>query len=112
METNSMLPKEILGRRILFLRTLRGMTQSELAAKLKYKSSGTISLIEKGKFGMKKVKLLEAAKVLKVHPFVLQTPIDLSEDRLMLLAKFMEMLEDPDSAKNFDAIKTLIESQQ
>jgi transcriptional regulator with XRE-family HTH domain len=98
-----------LGPRILFFRNQIDLKQIQLARALGYKSTGTISRIEKGQIGMTQEKLLQAAKILNVHPFVLQTPVDLSFEKLILLSKFMTILERSDDFTNYEAIKTLIE---
>lgn len=56
------------GLKIKTLRRLAGLTQTELAKKLGYSSSGTISLIESEKRGMTLDKLFLASKILNVPP--------------------------------------------
>lgn len=101
--------KSLLGNRIMLLRKLNGVKQEQLRAACGYRSKGTISRIEKGHIGMTDDKLVLAARVLNVHPFVLQTPVDLSMEQLQLLSKFMDILSEPEKNENYNAIKLLIE---
>lgn len=89
---------EIVGHRIKFFRRLVGMSQTELADKLGYTSSGTISLIERGKIGMNKAKVAMAAKIVGVHPLVLTTEEKLNDEQLVYLNKFIKVIKQPQSA--------------
>lgn len=98
-----------IGGRVKFFRELRGMSQLELAAAIGYKSSGAISLIERGERGMNKTNIKKAARTLAVHPYVLTAEETLTGDQLILLNQFMRILKDPNQAPHFKDIKRHIE---
>lgn len=82
----------------------------ELAQRLGYTSTGTISRIERDGSGMDKAKIVEAAKVLHVHPYVLSSEETLTGDQLILLNKFMSLMLSKDT-DNFKEIAQSILSK-
>ncbi len=68
-----------IGKNIRMFRKKAGMTQVELATKLGYTSTGTLSQIESGSRGMDFDKLESVAKIFKVDVPVLLAPEDLDE---------------------------------
>ncbi len=100
---------KLIGERIRFFRKLRGVSQIELAKALGYTSSGTISRIERDGSGMHKSKILQAAKHLAVHPYVLTAEENLNGEQLILLNKFMRILKLSDE-NSLNSIRTLLEN--
>lgn len=84
-----------LGVKIKVLRELNGFTQVELAEKLGYSSSATISQIENGERGMKQEKLSLAAKVLNVRIEFLASDQALSPEDIKLSYLFFKYLKMP-----------------
>ena len=70
-----------------------------------------VSLMLKGIKGMKKEKILDAGRVLNVHPDVLTSPIKISPEDLLLHDRFLKILAHKKNSKNYPAIKTLIKSE-
>lgn len=101
---------EMVGQRIGYLLTVRKMTQRHLASSLGY-SETFMSQAVLGKKGMKKTKIVEAARILNVHPLVLTTEEIIPEEQLLILDKFLRILINPDHFKSYPALKTLIESE-
>lgn len=101
---------ELVGKRISYLLAVRGLTQRQFAASLGY-SETNLSQILKGKRGMKKTRVVEAARILNVHPMVLTTTERIPEDQLLILDKFLRILVNPEQHKSYPALKTLIESE-
>ena len=99
---------EIVGRRLRYLREYRKMTQEELARYLGYTSSGTMSLIEAGERGMSKRRIIEAARKLDVHPYVLQTPDEIPHDKLILVSEIIKIVLDPTKEQTTEAISAIV----
>lgn len=108
MATTTKDHNKLIGHRIFFFRTLRGITQMELAHALGYTSRGSISRIEQGDIGMKKANIAVAAKFLGVHPLVLTIEEQLTDDQLVLINDFITILKDKSKGRITDQIKLLI----
>jgi transcriptional regulator with XRE-family HTH domain len=83
------------GSRIKLFRELKGMTQTDLAIPLGYKSSGAFSLIESGVRGLNKTKLVHAAKLLDTFPEVLTAKQSLTNQELIDLNTFLLIRTNP-----------------
>ena len=106
--------KTVLGKKIKMLRELKQIGQVELARALGYKSTGTISLIENGKKGMKVSSILKASTFFKIHPAVLLSPLEVDKEDLEMFSDLMKLMErrkkEPDKTRPyFEAIRKLLE---
>lgn len=97
----------ILGKKILALRELQGLNQLDLAFKLGYESTGTISLIETGQAGMKREKVYEAARLFNVPPWVLFDDREYTKEELELYSNFHRLMDSKDP-EFYGAIKALL----
>ncbi len=98
---------EKFGRRVRYFRKKTGLTQIELAKAVGYTSSGTISLVERGVVGVELSKLMKIADTLGVPASILIADEDLSEDQIVALTRFVEVLTKP-NAKHREAILALL----
>ena len=97
----------VIGSRIRFFRQLRGLTQTDLAKKAGYTSSGTFSLIERGLSGMSNQKIEETARFLDVHPYILTADNKLTNSELLLLDRLSKIIQR--ATPNLEEIKKLID---
>jgi len=100
----------LIGKRIKFFRELAGMTQEEFSKCLGYKSSGIISMIERGVRGMKKSKMVEAAKCLNVHQHILSIENDIPNEYLVLLNDIAKLMTMNKFHGEIQALKAIVES--
>lgn len=84
------------------------MTQEELGRHLGYNSSGTMSLIETGERGMSKRRIIEAARKLDVHPYILQTPDEIPHGELILISEIIKVVLDPSKKQTKEAISAIV----
>lgn len=75
---------EKIGPRYRFFRKLNTDMSSKELAKALGVSPGFMSMVERGKRGMKKALVPKAAELLKCSPIVLNDPRELSERQLIL----------------------------
>lgn len=101
---------ERIGRRIRLYREKIGMTQAELAKAAGYKSTGTISLIERGLCGVEVSKLRKIARVLEVDLGALIAFEEFSDRKLAALLMFEKMLSKP-KPKHLNAILKLLKNE-
>jgi len=85
--------RQMLGKKIKTLRTARGITQVELARALGFTSTGAISQVENGLRGLTFESIMNAAKVLEVHPVFLMTPDDIELDDCELVSAMLRLFE-------------------
>jgi transcriptional regulator with XRE-family HTH domain len=89
--------RKIRGRRLRRLRLAAGITQEELGTALGLKSgSSHISQIEGGTKGMSLEQTEKIAKLLGVHPIVIATGRDYTNEQLDFLNQCCSVLQDPD----------------
>lgn len=98
----------MIGKRLRYLREYRGMTQEELGRHLGYTSSGTVSLIEAGERGMSKRRIIDTARKLDVHPYILQTPDEIPHDKLILISEIIKVVLDPTKEQTTEAIHAIV----
>lgn len=102
--------KVMIGKRIKLFRKAMKLSQEKFADKMGYDSgSSMISQIENGGATMSMEQAVKAARILNVHPAVLLTDKNYSDDDLRALNNFLLILEDHKNP-NRDAIKTLIKA--
>jgi len=101
--------KKILGQNIKILRKKAGLSQLELGEKLGFTSSGTISLIERGATGLKVEKIYKASHILGVHPIVLLSPIEISDDQVEIYRNIMTIFSEPTDPHIIGLVKTVLE---
>ena len=85
--------RQMLGKKIKTLRTARGITQVELARALGFTSTGAISQVENGLRGLMFESIINAAKVLDVHPVFLMDPDDIESDNCELISAMLRLFE-------------------
>ena len=85
--------RKMLGKKIKTLRTARGITQVELARALGFTSTGAISQVENGLRGLMFESIINAAKVLDVHPVFLMDPDDIESDNCELISAMLRLFE-------------------
>ena len=85
--------RQMLGKKIKTLRTARGITQVELARALGFTSTGAISQVENGLRGLMFESIINAAKVLDVHPVFLMDPDDIESDDCELISAMLRLFE-------------------
>ena len=85
--------RQMLGKKIKTLRTARGITQVELARALGFTSTGAISRVENGLRGLMFESIINAAKVLDVHPVFLMDPDDIESDDCELISAMLRLFE-------------------
>jgi len=85
--------RQMLGKKIKTLRTARGITQVELARALGFTSTGAISRVENGLRGLMFESIINAAKVLDVHPVFLMDPDDIESDNCELISAMLRLFE-------------------
>jgi len=85
--------RQMLGKKIKTLRTARGITQVELARALGFTSTGAISQVENGLRGLMLESIINAAKVLDVHPVFLMDPDDIESDNCELISAMLRLFE-------------------
>jgi len=98
--------RRILGKKIRDLRTLHGMTQEDLAAALEY-SKNFISDVERGIKGMKKEKILEAAKIFNVPPDELISTEEREDWQLEMLRDFYTAIKRPNNP-HMESLKSFL----
>jgi transcriptional regulator with XRE-family HTH domain len=86
--------RKIMGKKIRILREMNSVKQVELAKKLGYKSTGTISLIENGIKGMKNVVVIKAAEFFRIDPSVLFSSSDMDKDELEIYSAVMRLMDE------------------
>lgn len=96
-----------LGKKIKALRKHNGLSQVDLAYRLGYESTGTISLIERGLTGMRREKVYEAAKEFCVPAWVLFDDQDYTDEELAMYSDFHRLMKNKDS-DYFNAVKALL----
>jgi transcriptional regulator with XRE-family HTH domain len=105
--------KITIGRRIKFYRLRRGLTQMELAQKIGYTSTGSISDVESGNKALAIEKLQIAADALQVPVSLLVTPIDYdsTEKKAILLADMVMLFRKTGDIPAIDIIQTIVDSE-
>jgi len=98
---------QILGNKIRTLREIKGMSQMDLAYKLGYNSTGAISQIESGDRGMGKEKLINAARVLGIHPAILMSDKEFDKRHLKLFSNLTTLIEDEPNSEHLKTIEFL-----
>ncbi len=101
---------EVVGGRIRFLRKRLKISQTELGKAVGYTSSGSVSLVERGKIMMEPEKLIKAAEVLKVDPIVLFTREELTQDQILMAVNLFKMFSKKEKSPHLDSIKALLET--
>jgi transcriptional regulator with XRE-family HTH domain len=111
--TQEMDLKIIIGKRVKFFRIRKVLTQMELATKIGYTSSGSISDVEKGKKALAMEKLQIAADVLEVPVSLLVTPIDYdsTEKKAVLLADLVMLFRKSGDIPAIDIIQAIVSSE-
>jgi transcriptional regulator with XRE-family HTH domain len=102
--------RKIVGNKIRLLREIRGLSQMDLAYGLGYNSTGAISQIESGARGMGKLKTLEAAGILGIHPAILMSGIEFDKEQLKMFSDLTTIIEKAPDSDHLKTIKFLIES--
>jgi len=108
MERKTTIYGKHLGKRVRILREDQRMTQIELARAVGV-SNPFISMLESGQRGVDVETLLKLAKVLRVHPYILISDLDIPEDRLVVLNNLLKLIQHGEKTPNYEAICTLIE---
>lgn len=105
--------KRIIGNRIRVYRKLKGLTQMELAEKIGYTSTASISEVERGNKALSMDKLELVAKVLEVPVSLLVTPLHYDDDvrKSALLADLVLMFEHIKDTPVIDILHTIVKSE-
>lgn len=98
---------KIVGERLRFFRELHNITQTEIAQKLGYTSTGTWSLIENGIRGLNKTKMAEAAKILGTYVEVLTSETEMTKDELIDMNTLMDIRTNPKHPRYKELLKFL-----
>jgi transcriptional regulator with XRE-family HTH domain len=101
--------KQVLGRKMKFLRKFYNLTQEGVREGLGYESSGTVSQIERGEIGMSLENIYKAADLFHVHPAILVSPDDMTEEEIEMHINLMIVQKSPKAQKHLTAIKSLLE---
>lgn len=104
MERKTTIYGKHLGKRVRILREDQRMTQIELA-----RAVGVSNPFISGQRGVDVETLLKLAKVLRVHPYILISDLDIPEDRLVVLNNLLKLIQHGEKTPNYEAICTLIE---
>ncbi len=99
----------MVGERIRFFRKKARMSQVSLGEAVGYTSSGSISLVERGKIMMEPEKINKAAEILNVDPIILTTREDLTNEQLVILSNLFKIFRVKGKTPHYDSIKSLIE---
>jgi len=89
----------LLGRKIKLLREINDLTQMDIARELGYNSTGMVSQIESGKRGMDNDKILRISKFFGIHPGLLFSGRDYSNEVFKTIFKLDDVLSKPKSKK-------------
>jgi len=105
--------KVTIGKRVRFFRIRKGMTQMELAQKIGYTSSASVSEVESGIKAPSMDKLQLIADTLDVPVSLLVTPVqyDSTDKKAALLADLVNLLKIPGDNPTFDVIHTIIKAE-
>lgn len=107
MRMENKTPREILGHKVKFYRKQIGLSQVQLGERLGYNSSGTISLIERGERGMDQDIIAKTADVFGVHPMVLMSTKDYTDEQLEIFLTISKIIDDPKS-ENYQTLQKLL----
>lgn len=100
--------RKSLGSKMARLRDLRKVTQMDVAYAIGYNSTGMLSKIEAGLSGMSYEQICKAAEFFGIHPAVLMTPQDYTDDELQMIVNLMKLLKDQ-SNPHYQSIKSLLD---
>ncbi|MDD2389447.1 MAG: helix-turn-helix transcriptional regulator [Desulfobacterales bacterium] len=101
--------KKLLGRNIKKLRMKAGLSQVELGKKIGFKSSGTVSQIERGAIGLNVENIYRASHILGVHPIALCSPFEISDDQVEIYRNIMTIFSEPTDPHIIETVKTVLE---
>lgn len=105
--------RQVLGSKIRALRKIQDKTQMDLARYLGFTSTGAISQVESGAKGMTVKNIAKASQFFGVHPVVLMTPHELTEDQLKVLNSMWTLIRTKTrnsvQESYFQAIKRLLD---
>ena len=97
----------VLGKRMKYLRELHNMTQAQVMKALSYKSTATISLIEKGEMGMTMDKMIKASEVFETPFDIFSSPEEISDEELEMHVNVRKISKTPNHP-NFPIIRDLL----
>lgn len=100
--------KIIFGKRMKLLRRLKKWSQMDLAFRLGYSSSGTLSLIERGEREMDREKMLQVAEIFGVHPAVMLSPHEMDDEDLQMVIDLMSVIKKKYKSPHYRSIQRLL----
>ena len=104
--------REVLGEKIRMLRRIQDRTQMDLAKFLGLTSSGAISQVENGSKGLTVENIARTAQFFGVHPVVLMSPVEMTEDQLKMMIGVGKLVGNEDRSAEqesyYQAIRRLL----